>query len=542
MKPVCAAGGEPRRRPEEKTLTLIGVDIGTQGTKAALFRANGECLAEAFHPSALQRPSPGVVEEDPEKQLESVCLAIRECVKTAGRTSIAAMAIDGQMAGILGIGAGGGNVTPYDSWLDTRCSQYIRRMNEEAGDEILMKTGNAPSFNHGPKILWWMHERPGTFDKIKSFVQPGGYAAMRLCGLEAGDAFIDTTYLHFSGFADTVHSRWDPDLCDRFHLDIGKLPRIVEPDAVVGELTGEMTERCGIGAAVPVVAGCGDTAASFLACGATSEGICVDVAGTASVFASTTESFHPDRERRILGCGRSATPGLWHPYAYINGGGMNLEWFCREIANRGRTGGADLLSLEDLDALAAAIGDDASVPLFVPHLAGRVCPSEPGIRGAWAGLDWSHGLAHLYRAILEGAALEYGVYRNALYPKGALREIRITGGGEKSRLWNRIKASVLEFPVVRINRSLGAPAGAALLAGYGIGLFRSLPEAANHWISLGKRFGPQDAMIRHYRKKLPVYEALLAAVGTLDAAGALGAVSGPDAAGGLDVVNGPDVV
>ncbi|MCX6908135.1 MAG: FGGY family carbohydrate kinase, partial [Verrucomicrobia bacterium] len=62
---------------------LIGVDIGTQGTKAALFAENGGCLARAFRSSKLHRPAPGVVEEDPERQVSSVCDTIRECVRAA---------------------------------------------------------------------------------------------------------------------------------------------------------------------------------------------------------------------------------------------------------------------------------------------------------------------------------------------------------------------------------------------------------------------------------------------------------------------------
>jgi xylulokinase len=504
---------------------VIGVDIGTQRAKAAVFTRDGTCLANAFRESRLLRPAPGTVEEDPEHQFATVCQTIRECVRTArlGAGSVAGIGIDGQMAGVIGIGADGRNVTPYDSWLDTRCRPYIELMNQRAGEEVLQKTGCTPSFNHGPKILWWMNERKAAFRKVRTFVQPGGYAAMRLCGLSARDAFIDTTYLHFSGFADNQGNRWDSGLCKTFSLDEAKLPRMAQPHEIVGELCASAARRCGLRKGVPVVAGCGDTAASFLACGATEPGTCIDVAGTACVFAATTDAFRPDVQYRTLGCGQSATPGLWHPYAYINGGGMNLEWFCREIANRGKTaesgaGGKKegILSLAELDEMAAAIGVEESVPLFIPHLAGRVCPSEPGIRGAWAGLDWSHGMGHLYRAVLEGVALEYGIYRNALlrlYPKLTMREIRITGGGEKSRIWNRIKASVFQTPVVQIARSHGAPAGSALLAGYGVGIFRSLPEAAGRWIALGKRVEPEEDMVRHYRAKLPLFEKLLEAVG-----------------------------
>ena len=106
------------------------------------------------------------------------------------------------MAGILGVGPDGRHVTPYDSWLDTRCAPYIAMMRDRAGAEVIRKTGGPPSFNHGPKILWWKHERPEVFAEIAAFVQPGSYAVMRLCGLDASRAFVDKSYLHFSGFAD----------------------------------------------------------------------------------------------------------------------------------------------------------------------------------------------------------------------------------------------------------------------------------------------------------------------------------------------------
>lgn len=488
---------------------LLGIDVGTQGTKAALFTDGGERLAEAFVPSKLHRPAPGAVEEDPERQFDSVCRTIKRCIRDAGidKAAVAGIGIDGQMAGILGVGKDGRNVTPYDSWLDTRCSDQIKLMERTAGGEVLRKTGCPPSFNHGPKVLWLMHTKKGDYRRIAAFVQPGGYAAMRLCGLDGSAAFVDKTYLHFSGFADNRRSRWDEDLCRAFGVDPAKLPGIVAPESIVGEVTAEAARKCGLKAGVPVVAGCGDTAASFLACGATREGVGVDVAGTASVFAATTARFRADKKHRILGCGQSAVPGLWHPYAYINGGGMNIEWFRGEIAGAGEP-----LDLQRLEELAAAIDPRKGLPLFVPHLGGRVCPAQPDLRGAWAGLTWDHGLGHLYRAILEGVALEYGIYQavlHELFPRTGLSELRITGGGERSPLWNRIKADVLQTPVRRIARPEGAPLGAAMLAGYGVGLLESLPAAAERWIVRGPAVRPRTLMAEHYARRLATYRELL---------------------------------
>lgn len=493
-------------------MILAGVDIGTNGTKAALFDESGQLVAEAFESSELERPAPGVVEEDPERQFGSVCRTIKECIERSRLDSseIAAVAIDGQMAGIIGVGEEGRAVTPYDSWLDTRCATQIEAMSREAGDEVTSKTGCPPSFNHGPKILWWKEEHPEAFKTVASFVQPGGYAAMRLCDLRASSAFLDTTYLHFSGFADNARSRWDHSLCDAFGVPESKLPRIVPPTEVVGGVSSEAAAASGMREATPVVAGCGDTAASFLSCGATRAGICVDVAGTASVFAATTAQFAPDLEAKILGCGQAVTEGLWHPYAYINGGGLNLTWFA-ELATSLR-GEERSIELGELESLAAETADPALLPHFVPHFGGRVMPAMPRLRGAWVGLDWSHRAGELYRAILESVAFEYAIYLDALhalYPEQEVREIRITGGGQQSALWNRIKATTLGVQVTPIQGGAGAPMGAALLAGYGVGVFDDLPAAADRWVSVDQAIAPERQLADAYRKRTLEYRQLV---------------------------------
>jgi xylulokinase len=495
---------------------FVGVDIGTQGVKAAVYDAAGLCVAEAFRKSELLHPSPEAVEEDPERQVRSTCQVIAECAAAAaGKGRVEGLAIDGQMAGVIGVGADGKHVTPYDSWLDTRCSPWITRMQKEAGAEIVRKAGGPPSFNHGPKILWWKNQRPDAWRRIRGFVQPGGYAAMRLCGLDGARAFIDTSYLHFSGFADSRAGTWDAALCRTFGVDAALLPRIVASHERVGALDPSMSAACGLPSGTPVVAGCGDTAASFLSCGATRAGICVDVAGTASVFAATTSEFRADEEAMILSCGRSAVPGLWHPYAYINGGGLNLEWFREQLAAPFGAAGATAPDFDSLNALAAAVTPTDTDPLFIPHLGGRVSPGQPALRGAWAGLTWAHGPGHLYRAMLEAVALEYGIYLDTLrrvFPRETVSEVRVTGGGEKSAVWNRIKADTLGSRIVQVMGAGGAPLGSALLAAYGTGAVEDLDAAAAGWIRTGAVTEPDLGRAAARRRRLDRYSSLLAAM------------------------------
>ena len=130
---------------------------------------------------------------------------------------------------------------------------------------------------------------------------------------------------------------------------------------------------------------------------------------------------------------------------------MNLQWFADKFFP---VGGADLL--RDLDDRASRVPDSATLPLFIPHMSGRVSPNEPDLRGAFVGLDRDHGPVEMYRAVLEGVALEYGLYKRVLqqtYPTLALKEIRVTGGGAKSATWNGIKSAVLGLPVATIEHS-----------------------------------------------------------------------------------------
>ncbi len=124
--------------------------------------------------------------------------------------------------------------------------------------------------------------------------------------------------------------------------------------------------------------------------------------------------------------------------------------------------------LERLNEMAAGVEPSADDPMFIPHLGGRVSPSQPDLRGAWVGLAWSHGPGHLYRAVLEGVALEYGLYLRrleSLFGAGTVRQVRVTGGGEKSAVWNRIKADTLGVPVVQVGGRRRGAAGRSASGG-----------------------------------------------------------------------------
>ena len=491
---------------------LIGVDLGTSGTKTSLYKADGTLVAESSTEVELLYPKPGVVEQETNDFYTSAAQTVKTCITQSGiePEAIAAIAFDSQMAGVGSIDENFQPAARFDSWLDMRCQPFIKWMSQEAGEQITQVTGCPPTCNHGPKMLWWQNEEPETYQKIEKFLMPAAYVAGRLAGLKPDQAFIDYTFIHFSGFADAQSGTWSKALCDKFSLDIGKLPRIVEPWEVVGETTVAAARDFGLAPGTPIAAGAGDTAANALGAGIVQPGLLFDVAGTASVLAGCTDTFLADTQNKALLTMRSVIPGLWNPLAYIGGGGIALRWLRDNIFHR--DGEEYLLRKysEKYDAMTAAA---AEVPpgsdglFFSPHFGGRICPANPEMRGAWIGLSWSHRQEHLIRAMLESVAFEYAYYlkiMRELLPDQNFYEARGMGGGAKSAVWNQIKSDVLNVTYYRLQGNEFGTWGAAMIAGRAAGLIDDLATYAADHAKLSDN--PYQPIQEHHFAYQPIVE------------------------------------
>jgi xylulokinase len=178
---------------------------------------------------------------------------------------IAAIAFDSQMAGIGTVDEEYKPASRFDSWLDMRCQPYIEMIDREAGDLVTRLSGCPPTCDHGPKMLWWKHERPEEYRRVAKFITPAAYVAGTMAGLKADQAFMDYTFIHFSGCSDAQSQTWSAQLCDRLGLDQEKLPEIVEPWRIIGEVKDRAATDFGLSAGTSIAAGAGDTAANALA-------------------------------------------------------------------------------------------------------------------------------------------------------------------------------------------------------------------------------------------------------------------------------------
>lgn len=497
----------------ESGALAVGVDVGTTSTKAGVYDLAGHELGSAGVPTSLRRDHSGALEQDPAELVQSAISAIRAAVANSrvDPADVRALSVTGQMAGVMGIDASWSPVTAYDSWLDARCAPQLETLAAEHGELLLARTGCPPMVNHAPKMQWWREERPEAYSQVARFVMPGVYVAGVLAGLDVSEAFIDPTYLHFTGVADARTGAWSPELIDALGLDGEKLPRIVPCEQTIGMLTPQAAEACGLRAGVPLVAGMGDTAAGALGAGLVAEGELLDTAGTAAVLTGCLPAYQADPDGGLIVM-HGALPGQWTALNYVAGGGLCLPWLAAQLSGQRDPALADPQILAGLLSEAAGVAPGAEGLRFVPHLEGRIAPYQPKLRGGFSGLSLAHTRAHLARAVLEGIAFEYAIYLDSmrrLHPAVGLEGLRAIGGGARSELWNRIKADVLGVSVARVEVQETATRGAALNAAGAVAGIDVASVAAD--VLTGDPVAPDPARHEHYQELLGSYRRLLEA-------------------------------
>lgn len=485
----------------------IGIDLGTSSTRAVALDAEGN-LRGAARVGAVplgQRAGQGIAFD---ALFESVLAAIAQALAEAGSTpgQVAGVAICGQMAGLCAVDTRGQALGPCDSWLDLDCASTLGLLRSHE-DEIIQCSGSQLIAGHAAKWLQMREQQPERYRAVCKLTTPSALAALQLAGLEGSEAFFDTTHLGFNNVADSPAARWNLELVRALGLDVAHLPRIVEPWERIGGLSSACGERLGLLPGTPIFAGCGDIAATLLGSAAVEDGQLLDIAGTGSVLCAVRRDFAVDRQHKTLLTLRHCLPDLYYSAGYVGGGGLNLDW---------------LASLREQvrppHEVSAALREHGAAPplLFAPHMGGRHLPLAADRRGAFVGLSWQHSLADLQRAMIEATAYEYAGFLDAMATTG-LRSgagpVLVVGGGAASEACSQIKADVLGLPYRRHGVFEAAALGAALLAGYGAGVFSDLREAALHAAGTpGGVVQPDPARHALYRQRWQVQARMQAAL------------------------------
>lgn len=491
---------------------LLGIDLGTMGTKAALYDQAGELLAEAYEESILRYPKPGWVEQEFDEIYSSAVNCIKAVLEKSGADSgrIEGITFSSQMSGIGMINDKWEPVAHYDSWLDTRCESSFNLM-EPVCDTLTASSGCPPTYAHAAKIIWWKNNHPEVYERVAKFVIPLTYVAGKMAGLTADEAYIDETCLHFSGLSETASLKWSGDLLERFGIAQDKTPRIITSTEIIGRVNAEAARLTGLEEGTPIAAGAGDQAAAAFGAGVVNPGDVFDNAGTASVLSICVNEFKPDLKNRVVMATRGVIPGTYYALSFINGGGMNLRWFRDTFGLREKEKDKEKV-YQIFDEMAAQVPAGSGGAIFIPHLQGRVLPPDPALRGLWVGFTWAHNRAHLFRSILEGIAYEYAYYlqiEQDLHRDLECSEVRVIGGGASSDIWNQIKSDILNIPYCRINRSEVGTWGCAMIAGAAVGLFDDPVSVAKQSTRVVSRTKPRGKYTEFYRPYVDIYSRIL---------------------------------
>lgn len=442
---------------------VLAVDISKQGTKAALYDKDLQSVASAFEEAAILSPEPGTAIQEPDDVMGSVKRTIENVLSDAQAkgSDIAAVAVSGQMGGVIGVKPDGSASTYYDSWLDTRCGKYASEMREKAGKRITQITGSPVLYTHGPRILWWMHEKPDVFKETAKFVTLYTYAVMQMCGLKADDAYLDYTCIEYSGFGDNEKKEWSTELLEMFDVPAEKMPKIVAPQDVVGKVSKQFAGETGLAEGTPVIAGMGGTAATLFGTGLAKPGAVHDLAGTANVLAGALGAYRPDVDTETFVQMRSPIDGVWYPIVYIAGGGLALRWY------RDTLTGTPTEEYKALEKEAEDVPVGSGGVMFFPMFSGLDLAHGQDVKACFTGLNWNDSVAHLYRAIIEGVAFEYArdlCVMRSLYPELDCSILVADDGAADSDLFNQIKADVNNCKVETYELSDRALLGDAVLA------------------------------------------------------------------------------
>ena len=495
---------------------MMGIDVGTTGTRAVVVRPDGHVVGAATGDhQPMRMPKPGWAEQDPADWWQAAIVAVRAALANAGLkgADIAAIGLSGQMHGVVLLDQTYAVIRPALIWCDQRSQAQCDWITAQVGSERLIQLVSNPALTgfSAPKLLWVRDNEPENYERAAHFLLPKDFVRFHLTGEFATEVSDASGTLLF----DVTNRRWSSEMLGALDINSKLLPRAYESPEITGQITRETALVTGLKAGTPVVGGGGDQASSAVGNGIVLPGLTSATLGTSGVIFTYTEAPKLDPQGRIhTFC--HAVPGKWHVMGVTQGAGLSLRWF-REHFGESE---AWYARQTDVDSYDLIIKEAEKIPagseglLWLPYLMGERTPHlDAQARGMWFGLTSAHTRAHLIRSILEGVAFSLRdsleIFQELEIP---VKQIRASGGGSRSFLWRQIQTDIYGKELVTLRTSEGSAFGAALLAGVGAKIYASVQESAREAIQIRERMTPQAANVRRYDKQYQIYRSLYPAV------------------------------
>jgi xylulokinase len=494
---------------------LLGIDIGTSGTKTILINREGAVLASALAEYPLYSPRPLWSEQDPEDWWDAVVSTVRQVLQKSGiqPSQVAGVGLSGQMHGAVFLDENGQVLRRAILWNDQRTQTECDWITDAVGRERLVQSTCNPVLTgfQAPKIVWLRSHEPDIYAKVRRVLLPKDFIRYRLTGefaTEVSDASGTSLF-------DVKRRCWSAEVLAACGIPPEWLPKSYESPEISARVSASGGSATGLAEGTPVAGGAGDQAAGAVGAGIVEAGIVSSTVGTSGVVFAHSDTPAVDPGLRLhTFC--HAVPGAWHVMGVVLSAGGSLQWyrdtFCGAEKQVAAALGCDPYELITQEAACVPAGCEGLV--FLPYLTGERTPyPDPLARGAFVGATRRTGRPHFARAVLEGVAYALRDSFEMMTEMGVpIEQVRAGGGGARSTLWRQIQADVTGRPHVTINIDEGPALGVALLAGVGVGLYPSVAEACRHVIRVSSSTQPNTSNAEIYNRGYALYRGLYPAL------------------------------
>lgn len=479
-------------------MSLLGIDVGTTGCKAAAFTPEGRPLSMAYQEYDVRSPSPGQAELDPGEVWAKIVTVIRQAAEGAGNDPVQALSVSSLGEAVVPVGRDRSILGPSILNFDRRGAEYLQGLHGLLGPEELYRINGNPLENWYtlPKLLWIRDREPELYARTYKFLHWGSFVPFML----GAEPAIDYSLANRSLLFDMDGACWSDRIAGKAGIQKEKLPAPVPSAIVTGRVSREAARQTGLAAGTVIVSGAHDQCSNAVGSGVVSERIAMCGMGSylcvVPVFAKRPE---PAVMLPLgLNTEHHAAPGRYVSFLYTRGGSL-VKWFRDTFAGADR----DIASEKGRDIYEILLAEMPPQPGSIVVLP-RFAPMGPpdfasDAAGVIAGMTLETSRGEILRGIIEGTLFHIRDLVDSIVAAGvAIDELRAVGGGSKSAAWVGMCADIFGRPVARPQVAEAGCLGAAIMAGIGSGAFQGFPDGVEAMVSLGDRIEPDPGRQRSY--------------------------------------------
>lgn len=473
---------------------ILALDSSTTATKAIAFDLDGRSVVEARRTYPRQTPKPSWQEQDATDWWRAAAGAIAEVTAKLAPTGrpILSLCMTHQRESFVLLDEDDEPIRPAVLWLDTRAGEQIDRV---GSDHVHALSGKPPSTTPSfYKLIWLAENEPEAIARTARVVEVHAYLTHKLTGQwRTSWATADPlAVLDMKSFS------YSPELVGLAGLGIDQMIPMDAPGSIMGTVTDAVADHLGLPRDLPVVAGAGDGQAAGLGANVCGVDRAYLSLGTSMTMGVHSDEYLYSRAFRTLS---SPIAGGYTLEALLSSGGLCIAWFRDRLSGMDPKDGHIESRLNDL---AATVPPGSRGVRFLPYLTSAETPFwDSDARGAFIGLTDTHGVPELYRAVLEGLALEERLTLKRMEKATGVKVERISvmGGAAKSALFTQILADSLRRPLDVCAEVETTCLGAAMLGAAAVGAdgVTDVKQTAARMSSISHTVEPQQSAKRVYR-------------------------------------------